>query len=1476
MLVLGITLSLPFVQTKIAHYVTDNLNEKYGTDIYVDKVALSIFGSVKLKDVLIKDHHKDTLIAAQSIKTNILSFKKLKNGDLDFGDIYADKLFFNLKNYKGEKNSNINIFIKLFETGKKSTKPFQLTSSNIFLNASHFRVTNQNLSNPVSVDFTKMNANARKFKIYGSDITADIKKLSLKDHRGVFIKDLTAKFSYSKENILMKELTILTKESKLKGNIVLTYKEGGLADFVNKVRFDIDVDSASISTNDLNYFYNEFGRNKKFDFSTVITGSMNDFHTNNLNLVVDKKSKIIGNINFKNLFSPDKNAFMIKGDFKKLASDYGNLKTILPRILGAKLPSSLEKVGNFDITGNAQVTKTTVKADLYLTTQIGELGVVLQMANIDNIDNASYSGNINFEKFNIGKLINERDLGLVTLDLEVDGKGFTQKLLDTKISGSIYSLSFKKYNYKNIQIDGNLKTPLFKGKVVVNDANLKLDFNGLLDLSKREKRYDFHALIDYADLNKLNLVKRDSISLFKGDITMQVTGNSLDNMYGDIFVSQTSYQNEIDTYFFDDLTVHSYFDEERKRTIEINSPDIIEGKIVGKYEFKQVQKIVENSIGSLYTNYKPNKVKPGQFLDFNFSIYNKLIEIFYPQISVGANTIISGTINSDSDEFKMNFNSPLIKAYDNYFDNISVEVDNKNPLYNAYVEMDSIRTKRYKISDFSVINVKLEDTLFFRTEFKGGNEAKDFYKLNVYHTIDEKNNNVVGIKKSEVNIKNYMWFLNETDAPDNKIVFDKKFKNFSIENILMTHQNQKIQLLGTIRDSTYKDLKLSFNDVNLGKLLPTTDSLRIAGSLNGQIDFKQNKNIYQPTSSIFIDSLHVNDIALGKLSIDIEGNEALNRFKVNSVLENNDVENFTASGDIGIINKETVFDLNFRFNRFNLGALSPLGGNVISKIRGFASGNAGFVGTLKDPQINGRLFLDEVGMLIPYLNVDYEFDKRSVVDLTENQFRFNDATMTDTKYKTKGRLNGSIKHQNFKKWILDLNITSDRLLALDTKDSEDAIYYGTAFIDGSASIKGPTNGLLITVDAESKEGTSLKIPINSAAGAGNNSFIKFLSPKEKYDIQKGIVDPVVNNAGLELQFDLKITPEAEVEIIIDRNTGHAMKGRGNGTMRMEISTLGKFNMIGVYEVSQGEYNFRYGGIIDKKLKVKKGSSISWDGDPLRARLNIEASYLTQANPAVLQDNASFNRKVPVEVVIGLTGNLMNPDPNFTINFPTVSSVLKSELQVKLDDKDTRDNQALSLLATGNFLSSENAGSAVYGSLFERASGLFNDLFQDQDGKFSVALDYQMADKTPTAETNSQFGVAITTQINDRITIDGKVGVPVGGVNQSVIVGNVEVKYRVNDDGTLNLRVFNRENDISYFGEGIGYTQGLGVSYEVDFDTLKELWFKIFNIKTEEEKNSASQEIPDSDLSPEFIQWTQDRKKKTDKPKKQTEYVPESE
>jgi hypothetical protein len=275
---------------------------------------------------------------------------------------------------------------------------------------------------------------------------------------------------------------------------------------------------------------------------------------------------------------------------------------------------------------------------------------------------------------------------------------------------------------------------------------------------------------------------------------------------------------------------------------------------------------------------------------------------------------------------------------------------------------------------------------------------------------------------------------------------------------------------------------------------------------------------------------------------------------------------------------------------------------------------------------------------------------------------------------------------------------------------------------------------------------------------------------------------------------------------------------------------------------------------------------------------MEAIYDNiRANPAVMLENTTVNQKVPVVVTIGITGNLNNPEPDFFIEFPTISSVLKSEIETKLNDKDTRQTQALYLLATGNFLSYDGntSQSGMANNLFETFTGVFNDIIGQENSNFNVGLDVVTADRTPGRETDGSVGFTGSFEINERISVNGKLGVPIGGINDAAVVGNVEILYRVNEDGSLNMRVFNRENDITYIGEGIGYTQGIGVSYQVDFNTFRELITKVFkNAKLTKEIAPPSDLGPDSEMLPDYIKMPIKKKPTGDAKKEDEEKAPE--
>ena len=824
-------------------------------------------------------------------------------------------------------------------------------------------------------------------------------------------------------------------------------------------------------------------------------------------------------------------------------------------------------------------------------------------------------------------------------------------------------------------------------------------------------------------------------------------------------------------------------------------------------------------------------------------------------MKLSENTTIKGRIESDAERFKLNFDAPQIRLSDYFANTITMKVDNSNPVFNTYVYVDSVKTKYYNVSDFNFINRTVRDTLFVKTEFKGGEGNTDTYDLNMFYTINEDNKFVIGFRRSDLQFKGYDWQINAEKNQLNKVTFDKDLTDFLIDDLVLSHNNEDMSLSGEIRGDTYKDLSLNFNDVDLVKITPPIDSLALAGNINGNIKLLQNEGTYKPSSDLVIDNLNLNKYNLGTLTAKLAGNQSLTDYTLDVSLENDNLKTLDADGTIDFNANNPTINVDVAFEDFLLDPLNPLGEGVISNIRGLVSGDAKVSGSLNRPNINGELFLDKAGMSIPYLNVDYAFDFDSKVNLRRQDFIFDNVVLTDSEYFSRGLLNGSISHNNFSDWTLGLKLSTERLLVLNTEEAEDALYYGKGFVSGEADIVGPTDQLLVDFVGSTETDTEFFIPLNDSESFGDNSYIHFLSPEEKQARVKGdIAATETEIKGLELKFDLDVNQNAEIEIVIDKDSGSTIKGKGEGNLLFDINTNGKFNMWGDFSVFEGTYNFRYGALVQKEFEVLPGGTIAWEGDPLKAQINLRAVYSTQTNPSVLLDNP-INRNIDVDLEINLTGELEQPDPEFTFGFPGVSSTVKSELDYRLSSKEERDNQALYLLSTGGF--ARGLGDLnLSGTITERLNGIINDLLGDQDGKLNIGFDYQIGENRPDYQTNDRLGLTLETKLSEKIIINGKVGVPIGNsdATQSVIAGDVQIDFLLNEDGTLRAQFFNRENTIRNFGEEIGYTQGIGLSYNVEFDNFKELLQIIFSGKNKKESKDAVPEQKkesDSDLA-DFI------------------------
>jgi len=1007
--------TIPSVQTRLGSYATNKINEAYGTDIKIEKLGLQFNGDVELKNILIKDHRDSALISVAELNTSILSFTEMSDNKLIFGAIDLYDLSFHIHKYLGESDTNLDLFVAKFDKqnpGVKTNK-FLLSSSDVHVYNSRFLYSDENLSTSTVLNFQDLNMHATDFLILGVDVKVFVNSLDFEDSRGVKLQDLQTNFSYTLSQMKFDQLELKSEKSFLTGQLQFDYNRVDFKEFSDKVKISGHFNDSTIDLEELNQLYDEFGVNQKAVLSTIFSGTLNDLKLDDFELKTNRNTVINGEVKFKNLFNSVSDNFEMDGEFQQISSTYTDLKALLPRVLGDRIPSNFKTLGRFDIKGTTTVTNEVVEAKMDINTDIGTLSLDLKLDHVVDIDTASYNGHIQFSNFDLGLLLEDPTIGLVTSDLRVSGRGFTKENINSNISGTFDSFTFRNYMYTNLEVLGVVKNKVFNGELTVVDPNLEFSFEGLVDFSKDENIYDFSAAIKHANLYAMKFVKRDTLSVLRGQMTMDMKGTTIDDVYGAIRFKNALYQNKNDRYDFKDFEITSEFDASNERTIQVNSPEIVQGYLKGKFAINELPNLIKNALGDIYTKFIPFKVKEGQYMNFNFKIFNKIVEIFSPQLKLGSNTFAKGRVESNPKNFKLTFRSPNIKLEEFFANKIEVQLINDNPLFNSYIEIDSLATPYYKASKFSLINVTLNDTLYVKSEFKGGKKSTDEFDLNLYYTIDENNKSVVGFKKSNATFKNTPWLINASQNIQNKIVFDRSFDEILFDHLKMSYADEEILLNAAIKGAQNKTINLDFKNVDLAKVTPSIDSLKLGGNINGKLSISQQESVYLPKSNLTIDNFEVNDFNLGSFNSNIVGDASLTNYNIEMSLLDDANESLSVYGILDVSGDDPKLNLDINFKDFILDPIAPFGKGIVTNIRGEVSGYAVVSGRLQKSQINGSLKLNQGGLSIPYLNVDYEFKDNTTINLLEQSFIFNASQLIDSEFRSKGVLNGRLSHVNF-------------------------------------------------------------------------------------------------------------------------------------------------------------------------------------------------------------------------------------------------------------------------------------------------------------------------------------------------------------------------------------------------------------------------------------------------------------------------------
>jgi len=677
--------------------------------------------------------------------------------------------------------------------------------------------------------------------------------------------------------------------------------------------------------------------------------------------------------------------------------------------------------------------------------------------------------------------------------------------------------------------------------------------------------------------------------------------------------------------------------------------------------------------------------------------------------------------------------------------------------------------------------------------------------------------------KAEILVDSVRWDI----RPNNHFTADTS--GFYFRDVGFFSGNSTVDIGGAVTHYSTDSLKMSFRKLDISHIdqLFSGQNVDVNGILTGEAVLVNLYSTPNFLANLTLDDFYFNGGNFGSLSLKTNWDNENDALGVDlDVSRKGNLGTsviLSVNGNYFPYGDDRNFDFDAKLNNLSTHIFNPFVEEFIDISReSLASGSLKFTGSLQRPVLTGKVNLMRTQFLIKYLNTLYS--AAGSVEFSENIINLNEITLYDTKQKS-AKCMGSISHNYFYDLDLDLFIKNENFLALNTTARDNDLFYGTAFMTGEITIKGPFEDIKMDIRAKTESGTRFMIPISSEISVSDNNFIVFLNtgdvelkPEENY---------TVNLKGLSLNFDLEVTPLAEVKIFLPYNMGY-IEGTGTGNLRLGINPRGDFTINGDYSIREGDFFFTIEKLIGRDFKIREGSTIKWAGNPYEATVDIRAVYKIKTTLAGLRlqtDSTSVNTRVPVECNIFLQNDLFNPDIRFSIDFPNAEEDVKQVIYASLDttDQSAMSQQMLSLLVLGSFSytsSSPGIEATGFKLLSKQLSNWLSKISKDVD----IGINYKPGSEL----SEEEIEVALQTQLfNDRLSIDGNFGVRGTSTEQNTsnVIGDILVEYKINDDGRFRVKAFNRTNDVTFLQDNAPYTQGVGVFYKKEFEKVGDLMKK---------------------------------------------------
>ena len=1449
-----ILINIPAIQQAIGSWTADILSEQIGTPVRIGSVKPGLLNRLILDDLYIEDQNHEELIRVDrtSVKINLMA---LLEGKIRVSNAQLFGPILHVKKDNPESPSNLQFLIDAFTSDEKESNPVDLRVNSFIMRRGHLTYDVKSEPHKDALDLNHLDIDHLDITLSLKALTDDSLNLTVKRlnfiemNTGLQIKNLEAQIEGNKTRGHVTNLMLESNQSEL--NIDSLYAEYGNYQKDKSFRFATEIQNSHITPVDFKGLLPQLSDlTTPLRLNARVEGTNEQIDIHRLQLQSDSHSFMADLNGYARNIQTDNRELYVKVNQLALNNE---TKATLFKLLSpnSDMPAIVENLGTMDYKGTIRQSANQTTMNGTLVSEVGNVQLSADLSNGKMIEAHTKS-----DAVNLGRLLGQQDLGVSTVDLNMNGRLIDNQLPEGSIKGKLSGFEYKGHRYNNITIDATRKNGSVNGVINIADELANLGFNGTYNERNSQIAGKLH--VNNMSPHALNLIDGLEDQSFSMDADIDMQGKNLNSLLGSIDINTLNVTDKETSVSLDHLNVNISQEGADKR-IDIHS-DFADAHLQGRIEPEGIIDAFKNQLACHLPSLLHHKRENHNQFAFDATLTTSeflkhFVDIKY---DIEEPVRMTGFIDAIADTMTVNIDAPRISNDESVYVGTHVLCTNSPQMMSASVntkQKQGKRTINYLLTADAKDN-RLET--FVNWEDRKTNMTNGtVYATTAFTDSLGKMNANVSIHKSQLTINDTVWQI----APSRLQYYDNRLL---CSDVKMYNESQSVIVNGAVSEKMSDSLIVDLNNIEVAYITDIVNftAVRFQGQASGRAQISNIYNDIHLNANLIVNNMHLQEGRLGTGYIQAFWDNSIKGIRVNGHITDfykelnrtTDVEGFIAPSQNDMDLKVTTHDTNAEF-------LNGFLASTFRNITGRTNGVLHIVGPLNDVNLIGDVSAD-VDMTLRATNVNYHINPDDTIRLRPYQFVFDDIRLTDN-LGNGAIVNGTLAHKNMKNFKYDFVINTQNLTIYDEHEFNSDKFYATVYADATLEIHGSDgHPLRMTADVTPTRGSVFAYDAATPDAINSGSFVVFhdVTPQEapkKYllfndDDDDEEYTEQTEEEKLEYQGDIfmdisiHVNPDCEIKLRMDNVEDGYMSTYGSGTLLAHYHNKSPFSLNGIYQIEGGRYRLYLQDIIFRDLDLQRGSNVEFNGNPFDADIHLICHHTLNAVP--LQDitaGNSFgtNSKVKVICVMDITGKLGNMNFGFDIQLPNVNDETRQLVKSLISTEDEMNMQMIYLLGLGRFYSNEyaratgNSGSdqAVNTLLSSTISGQINQMLSNvigQDSKWNFGTGLSTGEKG--WDDLDVEGILSGRLMNDRLLINGNFGYRDNALTNSAnFIGDFDVKWRLTENGNTFIKAYNQTND-RYFTKTTLNTQGIGISYQRDFDSWKALFRK--KMKEEKEKN----------------------------------------